>query len=70
MTINVEIPSSSDRADPSGSVSTRHESDSLSEKEDLPAPEATPSEDHEYIIHHASGKKMTREQIAEVQHYA
>jgi hypothetical protein len=60
----------SDRADPSGSVSTRHEYDSLREKEDLPAPEATPFVDHEYIIRHASGKKLTREHIVEVQHYA
>lgn len=54
MPINVEIPSGSDRSDPSGSVSTIHESDSLPEKEDLRAPEATPFIDHEYIIRHAS----------------
>jgi hypothetical protein len=55
-TIDVEIPVSSDKADPSGFASARHGFDILPEKEVLPAPEATPSEDHEYIIHHASGK--------------
>jgi hypothetical protein len=70
MPINVEIPSGSDRSDPSGSVSTIHESDSLPEKEDLRAAEATPFIDHEYIIRHASQKKLTREKIADIQRYA
>jgi hypothetical protein len=55
-TIDVEIPISSDKADPSGSASARHGFDILPKKEVLPAPKATPSEDHEYIIRHASRK--------------
>jgi hypothetical protein len=70
MAINVEITSGSDRVEPSGSVSTRLKSDSLPEKEALPTPKATRFEDLEYIIRHASGKKLTKEQIAEVEHYA
>jgi hypothetical protein len=40
MPINVEITSGSDRADPSGSVSTGHKFDSLPKKEALPTPKA------------------------------
>jgi hypothetical protein len=36
----------------------------------LSAPEASSLEDLEYIVHHASGKKLSEEQIVEVQHYA
>jgi hypothetical protein len=64
------ITSGSDRTDPSGSVSTRLKSDSLPEKEALPIPKAMSFEDLEYIIRHASGKKLTKEQIVVVQHYA
>ena len=45
-------------------------SDSLSGKEALPTAEATPVEDLEFIVRHASRKKLSKEQIAEVQHYA
>lgn len=40
MAINVEITSGSDRADPSGFISTGHKLDSLPNKEALPRPEA------------------------------
>jgi hypothetical protein len=45
-------------------------SDSLSGKEALPIAEATSVEDLEFIVRHASGKKLSKEQIAEMQHYA
>jgi hypothetical protein len=41
----------------------------LPEKESLPALEAMPFTGHKYIIRPASGGKLTREKIAEVQHY-
>lgn len=36
----------------------------------MPVAEATPVEDLELIVRHASGKKLSKEQIAEMQHYA
>jgi hypothetical protein len=42
----------------------------LSGTEGLLAPEEVPLTTHEYIICHASGKKLTKEQITEVHHYA
>jgi hypothetical protein len=41
----------------------------LPEKAATPAPE-TPSEDLDYIIHHASGKRLSEEEIFEAKHYA
>jgi hypothetical protein len=46
------------------------------EKEDLPenstspTPEASSQDDLEYIVHHASWKQLSEEQIVKVQHYA
>jgi hypothetical protein len=81
--IDVEAPFDVNRAGSLGTVSvmdaTREKTqgkiksskfDSLSKKEGLPAPKEVPFIDHKYIIRHASGGKLTREQIAEVQHYA
>jgi hypothetical protein len=48
----------------------RQKSDSLPEKVVLPTPEVASHKDLEYIIHHASGKQLIKEQIAEVQYYA
>ena len=45
-------------------------SDSLLGKEDLPTTETPSVEDLEYIVRHASGKKLNKEQIMEMQHYA
>jgi hypothetical protein len=70
MAIDVEITPSLDVADPSGSVPTKLTSDNPLGKEALPIAEVTPIEDLEYIVRHASGKKLSKEQIAEVQHYA
>jgi hypothetical protein len=39
------------------------------EEYEFPAPGA-PAEDLEFIVHHASGKKLSNEQIVEEQHYA
>jgi hypothetical protein len=41
----------------------------VTEKAKSPAPEA-PSEDLDYIIRHASGKRLTEEEILEAKHYA
>jgi hypothetical protein len=44
--------------------------ESLPEKPSAPAPEAPSQGDLDYIVRHASGKQLSEEQIAEVQHYA
>jgi hypothetical protein len=44
--------------------------ESVPKKSTSPAPEAPPHGDLEYIVRHASGKQLSLEQIAEVQHYA
>jgi hypothetical protein len=36
----------------------------------LPIAEATSVDDLEFIVRHASGKKLSKEQITEMQHYA
>jgi hypothetical protein len=41
----------------------------VTEKAKSPAPKA-PSEDLDYIIQHASGKRLSEEEIAEAKHYA
>jgi hypothetical protein len=69
MTVNIAISSNLGEAGPSN-ISPRQKYDSLPEKVLLPTPEAASLEDFEYIIHHASGKQLTEEQITEVQHYA
>jgi hypothetical protein len=45
------------------------EKESIPEKFKSPAPEA-PLKELEFIVRHASGMKLSEEQIAEVQHYA
>jgi hypothetical protein len=44
--------------------------ESVPEKFKSPTPEAPPHGDLEYIVRHASGKQLSLEQIAEVEHYA
>jgi hypothetical protein len=44
--------------------------ESVPEKSKSPAPKAPPHGDLEYIVRHASGKQLSLEQIAEVEHYA
>jgi hypothetical protein len=41
----------------------------VAEKSKSPAPEA-PSEYLDYIIRHASGKRLSKEEILEAKHYA
>jgi hypothetical protein len=70
MTINVETAPGLVVSDPSGSVSAKIMPDSLPGKENLPRTETPSVEDLDYIVRHASGKKLSSEQIAEVKHYA
>jgi hypothetical protein len=44
--------------------------ENLLEKPTSPVPKAPPQDDLDYIVRHASGKRLSEEQIAEVQHYA
>ena len=46
------------------------EKEDLPEKPTSPMPEASSRDSLEYIVRHASGKKLSEEQIAEVQYYA
>jgi hypothetical protein len=57
-------------ARPSKAAPIRLVEESVPEKSTSPAPEAPPHGDLEYIVRHASGKQLSLEQIAEVQHYA
>jgi hypothetical protein len=70
MIVNIDMSSYLDKAGPSESISPRQNFDSLPEKVVLPTPEVASLEDLEYIILHASGKQLTKDQIAKVQHYA
>jgi hypothetical protein len=58
------------KARPSKSNPSKQKVESLPERVALLIPEATPLGDLEYIVRHASGKQLTEQQIAEVQHYA
>jgi hypothetical protein len=57
-------------AGPSKATPIRLVEESLPEKSTSPAPEAHPHGDSDYIVRHASGKQLSSEQFAEVQHYA
>jgi hypothetical protein len=57
-------------AETSGAKPAKLAKESLHEKPTLPAPEAPSQVDLEYIVRHASGKQLSEEQVAEVQHYA
>jgi hypothetical protein len=57
-------------AGPLGATPVRLMEESLLEKSTSTAPEAPPHGDLEYIVRHASGKQLSSEQIAKVQHYA
>jgi hypothetical protein len=45
------------------------EKEGVAEESESPSPGA-PTEELEFIVRHASGKKLSKEQIAEAQHYA
>jgi hypothetical protein len=59
-----------DKAGPSEPTQSKEKSESLPEKVTTPFLETTPLGNLDFIICHASGKQLTKEQIAEVQHYA
>jgi hypothetical protein len=44
--------------------------ESLNEKPTLPTPKAPSQVDSEYFVRHTSGKQLSKEQVAKVQHYA
>jgi hypothetical protein len=56
-------------AKPSETAAVTLEKESVSEKFKSPAPEA-PVRELEFIVRHASGKQLSKEQVAKVQHYA
>jgi hypothetical protein len=62
----LEVPA---EARPSESTSIILEKESASGKSKSPAPEALAKE-LEFIVRHASGKRLSEEQITEAQHYA
>jgi hypothetical protein len=55
---------------PSGTKPVELAKESLPKKQTSTIPEAPSQDDLEYVVHHASGKQLSKEQIAEVQHYA
>jgi hypothetical protein len=55
---------------PSEAIPENGTKENLLEKPSAPSPEAPSQDDLDYIVRHASGKQLTEEQIAEVQHYA
>jgi hypothetical protein len=58
------------RAGPSKSRPKEQVSENISKKVSSPIPKAVSPGDLEFIIRHASGKQLTKKQIAEAQHYA
>jgi hypothetical protein len=66
----VTTASASPEAGPSGTKPVELAKESLLEKLTLSIPKAPSQDDLEYIVHHASGKQLSEEQIAKVQHYA
>jgi hypothetical protein len=56
-------------ARPSETTPVTLEKESVSEKSKSPAPKA-PVKELEFIVRHASGKQLSKEQVAKVQHYA
>jgi hypothetical protein len=57
-------------AGPSKTKPVEQVKENLTEKLTLPIPEASSHGDFGYIVHHASGKQLSKQQIAEVQYYA
>jgi hypothetical protein len=59
-----------DKAGPSKPTEPKEKSEILPEKVRTPLLEMAPFGNLDFIIRHALGKQLTKEQIAEVQHYA
>jgi hypothetical protein len=57
-------------AGPLGTKPVELAKESIPEKLTSSIPKAPSQDDLEYIVHHASGKQLSEEQIAKVQHYA
>jgi hypothetical protein len=70
MTVDGAAPPNLGKAGPLESNPSEQNFESLLEKIALPVPRAAHLGNLEYIVRHASGKQLTEEQIAEVQHYA
>jgi hypothetical protein len=70
MTVDGSASPDLGKVGPSESNPWEQNFESLLEKIALPVPKAAPLGKLENIVHHASGKQLTEEQIAEVQHYA
>jgi hypothetical protein len=57
-------------AGPLGIKAAEQEKEDISEKLTSPIPEASSQDDLGYIVHHALGKRLSEEQISEVQYFA
>jgi hypothetical protein len=70
VTTFVDTTSSLGKVGPSETIPLMEESRNLSDRMAVTTLEMAPLKNLEYIIRHASGKQLSKEQIAEVQHYA
>jgi hypothetical protein len=70
MTVTSSTFADSDKARPSEATLSKEKSESLPERMTTPSLETASSENIDFIIHHALGKQLTKEQVAEAQHYA
>jgi hypothetical protein len=57
-------------AGPSETMPKKFVEEGLPEKPTTSAPEAPPQSDLNFIVRHASGKQLSAEQVAEIEHYA
>jgi hypothetical protein len=67
--INTKAAAPKDKAEQQTSDTGMAAGQDIIEKAKSSAPEA-PAEDVDYIIRHASGKKLSNEEILEARHYA
>jgi hypothetical protein len=68
--VTISASSADAEAGPSGAALVGLIEENFPEKSTSPTPEVHSQGDLEYIVRHASGKKLSSEQIAEVQYYA
>jgi hypothetical protein len=69
-TITLSTFAHSDKAGPSKATVSKEKSKSLPDKMTTPSLKTSSLENTNFTIPHASGKQLTKEQIAEAQHYA
>jgi hypothetical protein len=67
--IETKVVALEDKADPQASDVGMAEGPDVGERAKSPAPEAA-IEDADYIYRHASGKKLSEEEVLEARHYA